>query len=90
MIKTMEKKVRKVRYISLHNDGLEMYTEPISIEGDIRDYIPAGKLRLREIKKVMPLGKWGMNVEEQWKGCNDDTHFLIVDVETGEVKEQVL
>ncbi len=90
MIKTMEKTVRKVRYISVHNDGLEMYTEPISIEGDIRDRIPAGKLRLREIQKVMPLGKWGLNIEEQWKGRNGDSHFLIVDVDTGEVKEQVL
>ena len=90
MTKVMETGVRKSRYISVHNDGLEMYTEPISLEGDIRDHIPAGKLRLREIRKVMPLGKWGMNIEEQWKDRNGDSHFLIVDVETGEVKEQVL
>ena len=90
MGKVIEKAVRKIRYISVHNDGLEMYTEPISLEGDIRDHIPAGKLRLREIRKVMPLGRWGMNIEEQRKGRNGDSHFLIVDVETGEVKEQVL
>ena len=90
MVKTIEKSVKKTRYISVHNDGLEMYTEPISLEGDIRDHVPAGKLRLREIRKVMPLGKWGLNIEEQRKDRNGDSHFLIVDVETGEVKEQVL
>ena len=90
MEKVIEKAVKKIRYISVHNDGLEMYTEPISLEGDIRDHIAAGKLRLREIRKVMPFGKWGMNIEEQRKTRNGDSHCLIVDVETGEVKEQVL
>ena len=90
MTKVMETGVRKSRYISVHNDGLEMYTEPISLEGDIRDHIPTGRLRLREIRKVMPFGKWGLNIEEQRKGRNGDSNFLIVDVETGEVKKQVL
>ena len=42
------------------------------------------------MKKVMPLGKWGLNIEEQRKGRNGDSYFLIVDVEIGKVKEQVL
>ena len=90
MEKVIERAVRKSRYISVHQDGMEMYTEPISLEGNIRDHVPAGKLRLWEIRRVMPFGKWGMNIEEQRKARNGDSHFLIVDVETGEVKEQVL
>lgn len=80
----------KSRYISVNNDGLEIYIENISTAGDIQECIPVGKLRLREIQKVMPLGKWGLKIEEQWKGRNRDTHFRIADVETSDVTEQVL
>lgn len=86
----MKRVIRKSRYFSVTLGGDEIYTEQISVEGDIRERILAGKLRLREIRKVMPLGKWGLNIEEQWKERNGDTHFVIVDVETGKVQEQVL
>ncbi len=89
MTKTMEKIVRKVRYISVHNDGLEMYTEPISIEGDIRDHIPVMKLRLREIQRVMPLGKWSIRIEQQWPEGNA-RHYQMLDVVTGKLQESVL
>ena len=46
MAKTIEKTVKKVRYISVIRDGEEMYTEPVSVEVDIRGCIPAAKLRL--------------------------------------------
>jgi len=89
MPKIMEKAVKKIRYIIVHNDGLEMYTEPISIEGDIRDHIPAGKLRLREIRRAMPLGKWSIRIEQQWPEGNA-RHYQMLDVVTGKLQESVL
>ena len=46
---------KKERYISVRNDGEEMYVENISTTGRMRDHLPAVKLRLREIQRVMPL-----------------------------------
>jgi len=48
---------KKTRYISVRNDGEETYVENIPVTGRMRDYLPAAKLRLREIQRVMPLGK---------------------------------
>lgn len=90
MAKVVERVVKKTRYISVNRDGEEVYVENISTADDFRDCIPAGKLRLREIQKVMPLGNWGLNIEEQWKGRNGETHYRIVDVTTGKIQESVL
>ncbi|PJC48611.1 MAG: hypothetical protein CO035_02600, partial [Candidatus Omnitrophica bacterium CG_4_9_14_0_2_um_filter_42_8] len=65
---------KKTRYISVRNDGEETYVENIPVTGRMRDYLPAAKLRLREIQRVMPLGKWSITIEQQWKG-NDVTRF---------------
>ena len=80
---------KKTRYISVRNDGEETYVENISVSGRMRDYLPAAKLRLREIQRVMPLGKWSITIEQQWKE-NDVTHFQILDVATGKLQETVL
>ena len=90
MAKIVEKVVKKTRYISVNRGGEEIYVENISTTGDLRDCIPAGKLRLREIQKIMPLGNWGLNIEEQCKGRNGETHYRIVDAQTGKIKESVL
>jgi len=90
MAKMIEKTVRKTRYISVRLGGEEVYVENISTEGDLLGAVPAGKLRLREIQKVMPLGDWSLNIEEQWKDRNGKTHYRIVDTMTGKIQESVL
>jgi len=90
MAKVIDQAVKKTRYISVRLAGEEVYVENISSEGDLLAAVPAGKLRLREIQKVMPLGNWSLNIEEQWKGRNGKTHFRIVDVTTGKLQESVL
>lgn len=80
---------RKTRYISVRNDSEETYVENIPVSGRIRDHLPAAKLRLREIQRVMPLGKWSITIEQQWKE-NDITHFQMMDVVTGKLQESVL
>lgn len=81
--------VKKTRYISVRNDGEETYVENIPASGRMRDHLPAVKLRLREIQRVMPLGKWSITIEQQWKE-NDITHFQMLDVITGKLQESVL
>ena len=80
---------KKTRYISVRNDGEETYVENIPVTGRMRDYLPAAKLRLREIQRVMPLGKWSITIEQQWKE-NDVTRFQMLDVVTGKLQESVL
>jgi hypothetical protein len=55
----------------------------------MRDHLPAAKLRLREIQRVMPLGKWSISIEQQWKDAGV-THFQMLDVVTGKLQESVL
>jgi len=37
----------------------------------------------------MPLGKWSITIEQQWKE-GGVTHFLMLDVVTGKLQESVL
>ncbi len=90
MARVIEQAVKKTRYISVRLAGEEVYVENISSEGDLVGAVPAGKLRLREIQKVMSLGDWSLSIEEQWKGRNGMTHFRIVDATTGKIQESVL
>lgn len=80
---------KKNRYISVRNDGEETYVENIPVTGRMRDHLPVVKLRLREIQRVMPLGKWSITIEQQWKE-GGATHFQILDVVTGKLQESVL
>jgi len=80
---------KKSRYISVRNGGEEMYVENIPTSGRMRDHLPAAKLRLREIQRVMPLGKWSITIEQQWKDSGV-THFQMLDVVTGKLQESVL
>lgn len=79
---------KKSRYISVRNGGEEMYVEDIPASGRMREHLPAVKLRLREIQRVMPLGKWSITIEQQWKE-NGMTHFQMLDAATGELRESV-
>jgi hypothetical protein len=89
MAKVIEQAVKKTRYISVRLAGEEVYVENISSEGDLSAAVPAGKLRLREIQKVMPLGDWSLNIEEQWQDRTGKTHFRIVGATTGKIQESV-
>ena len=80
---------KKSRYISVRNSGEETYVENISTTGRMRDHLPAVKLRLREIQRVMPLGRWSITIEQQWKE-EGITHFQMLDVATGKLQESVL
>jgi len=55
----------------------------------LRDHLPAAKLRLREIQRIMPLGKWSITIEQQWME-KDVTHSQMLDVATGKLQESVL
>jgi len=79
---------KKSRYISVRNSGEEMYVEDIPASGRMREHLPAVKLRLREIQRVMPLGKWSITIEQQWKE-NGVTHFQMLDAATGELQDSV-
>lgn len=79
---------KKSRYLSVRNGGEEMYVEDIPSTGRMRDHLPAAKLRLRGIQRVMPLGKWSITIEQQWKE-GGVTHFQMLDVSTGELRESV-
>jgi hypothetical protein len=80
---------KKERYISVRQDGEEIYVENIPVTGRMRDHQKAVKLRLREIQRVMPLGKWSITIEQQWKE-KGVTHFQMMDVTTGKLQESVL
>ena len=80
---------KKTRYISVRNGGEEMYIENLPVSGRMRDHLRVTKLRLREIQRVMPLGKWSITIEQQWKE-GQVTHFQMLDVVTGKLQESVL
>jgi len=90
MAKIIEQAVKKTRYISVRRAGEEIYVENISSEGDLLGAVPVGRLRLREIQKVMPLGDWSLNSQEDWKDRTVKTHFRIVDSTTGKLQESIL
>jgi hypothetical protein len=80
----------KTRYLIVRQDGgKEIYTELLSVTGDIKSALSLCKKRFAMIKKAMPKESWSMTVEQQWKE-GEDSHFQIMDVETGELQEQVL
>ncbi len=81
--------VKKSRYISVRISGEEIYTENIPVTGSMRDHLPAVKIRLREIERVMPLGKWSIRIEQQWPE-KAARHFQWIDAVTGKLEEQVM
>jgi len=80
--------VKKTRYICVSIGGMEVYTEDIPNTGSMRDHLPAAKLRLREIQRVMPLGKWTIRIEQQWPE-GSARHYQMLDVVTGKLQESV-
>lgn len=80
---------KKTRYISISQNGMEIYTETISSSGKMRDYLVVVRLRLHEIERVIPMGKWSMKIEQQWPE-GSVRHYQVLDVTTGKLQESVL
>lgn len=80
---------KKKRYICISIDGMEVYIEDIPTTGTIKDHVPAARLRLREIRKIMPLGKWSIRIEQQWPNLSG-RHYQYLDIEKGKLEEKVL
>jgi hypothetical protein len=79
--------VKKTRYICVSIGDMEVYIEDIPATGAMIDHLPAARLRLREIQKVMPLGQWSVRIEQQWseKGTR---HYQWLDAATGELHQR--
>ena len=77
------------RFIKIFKGSDEFYKENISTTGDILDQLSFAKNRLEKIRTAMPLFEWDMEIEEQFmKG--EDSVFMIVNVDTGELQEEVM
>ena len=81
--------VKKTRYLSVSMNGMEVYTEGISATGSMRYHVAAAKLRLREIRRLMPLGKWSIKIEQQWPE-GSLRHYQWINVTTGKLEENVM
>ena len=79
---------KKTRYICVKVNGLEVYTEEISSKGRMRDHLPAVKIRLREIKRLFPMGRWSMKIEQQWPE-KVATHYQSINVLDGKMEDEV-
>lgn len=87
----MATEIRKQsRYLSVRNEGQEIYVEDISQKGSIQGQLKYARKRLSLIRQALPAGDWTMTVEEQLLDSNDDSFYRILDVETGELQESVL
>jgi len=85
----MNGKTLKSRYLSLKQDGAEMYVEDVAATGKTEDYIPLALKKLEAVRKALPKAKWSITIEEQFTDGNwrsNMRYFTIRDAETGEVK----
>ena len=62
----MKNKKIESRYLSIRNEGQEIYVENIGTAGDISSliYTNEAKYRLGLIQKAMPQGDWAIFIEE--------------------------
>ena len=82
--------VKKSRYFSIRQDGIgEIYVENLPSTESMKKHLKLCRKRLEMVRKAMPEETWSMVIEQQWKE-GEDSHFQIMDVETGEIQEQVL
>ena len=85
----MNGKTLKSRYLSLKQDGSEMYIEDVAATGKTEDYIPLALKKLAAVRKALPKAKWSITIEEQFTDGNcrsNMRYFTIRDAETGETK----
>ena len=77
------------RYISIKMNDNEIYVEDLNPKADINIYIDSCKKRLSVLRFYLPKARWSITIEERRKK-GKDSHFSIIDVETGEMQEQEL
>lgn len=85
----MNGKTLKSRYLSLKQDGQEMYVEDVPVTGRTEDYIPLALKKLEAVRKALPKAKWSITIEEQFvNGLKPSNmrYFTIRNAETGEIK----
>ena len=85
----MNAKMLKSRYLSLKQDGSEMYIEDVPVTDKTENYIPLALKKLAAVRKALPKAKWSITIEEQFvNGLKPSNmrYFTIRDAETGEVK----
>lgn len=63
----LKKMVNPSRYFTICNEGHEIYTERIGVEGRMASW--AGKIaeRLKQVQQAMPKGRWSATIEQQFK-----------------------
>jgi len=84
----MNGKMLKSRYLSLKQDGAEMYVENVPVTGKTEDYIPLALKKLEAVRKALPNARWGITIEEQFVNSlkpSNMRYFKIRNAETGEV-----
>jgi len=84
----MTGKTLKSRYMSLRQNGSEMYVEDIVLTGTTEDYIPVALQKLEIVRKTLPKAKWSITIEEQftdgnWR--NSKRYYTVRDAETGKI-----
>ncbi len=85
----MNAKTLKSRYLSLKQDGQEIYVEDIPTTGKTEDYILLALKKLEAVRKALPKAKWSITIEEQFITSlkpSNMRYFTIRNAETGEIK----
>jgi len=76
------------RYLSVKNEGQEVYAEDISKDGLLIDYRVMAQKRLGKIQEAMPVGTWTITVEQQYHpNPNDNSRvYDIMDPTNGKIE----
>lgn len=77
----------KSRYISVKQEGSEIYVENLPLRGDIYEYVKSANYTLHLVRQAMPKATWSLTVEEEWSDGRRQRYFKILDIETGKLKE---
>ncbi len=85
----MDSKI-KSRYISVKQDGSEIYVENLPLRGDIHEYVKSANYTLHSVRKAMPKANCSLTIEEEWSDGKYKKYFKILDIETGKLQESVL
>lgn len=75
------------RYISVKQDGSEIYVENLPLRGDIHEFVKSANYTLHLVRQAMPKAKWSLTIEEEWSDGKHRRYFKILDIETGKLKE---
>lgn len=85
-VRVMDCKI-KSRYISVKQDGSEIYVENLPLRGDIHEFVKSANYTLHLVRQAMPKANWSLTIEEEWSDGKHRRYFKILDIETGKLKE---